>query len=163
MNTATSHENAPHSEVMKLCVIFFMEDIKGSQNELERALMKFDQLSSDIRGIDYSAKLGIDVSTTNRSLDRLIDRLEAYNEYLDVCEQVLDKVDNARELIFNVNNGHLLWSHYIDGVRWNVLALRERVSVRTIYRERDKAIKSLYYVMPEYYRRYAFPNALIGV
>ena len=160
-NPHRNRSRARHAEVMKLCVSFYFEDIRGAQNELERVSERLLKLDEVVRGIDYSHKLGVDVSCINNECDKLIARIEALNTYIDVCEQVGDKIKEAKRLISSVEGGWLLWAHYMDGVRWNVLALRERVDRRTIYRRRDKAIKELYCLMPEEYRRYGIPNAQI--
>lgn len=158
-NPHRNRSRARHAEVMKLCVSFYFEDIRGAQNELERVCERFLKLDELLRGIDYSRKLGVDVSSSNSATDDMIARLEAYEAYTDVYIQVSDKIKQARRLVTSVEGGALLWAHYIDGVKWNVLALRERVDRRTIYRHRDNAIAELYCLMPEEYRRYAIPNA----
>ena len=160
-NLRTSRLMAHDIEVMKLCVSFYFEDIRGAQNELERVSERLLKLDEVVRGIDYSHKLGVDVSCSNTECDKLIERVEALKIYIDVCAQVCDKVKNAKLLISTVDGGWLLWAHYVDGVRWNVLALRERVDVRTIRRWKTKAIQELYCLMPEEYRRYTIPNAQI--
>ena len=154
-NTHRNRSRARHAEVMT----FYFEDIRGAQNELERVSERLLKLDEVVRGIDYSHKLGVDTSCINNECDKLIARAEALNTYIDVCEQVGDKIKQAKRLISSVEGGWLLWAHYMDGVRWNVLALRQRVDRRTIYRHRDSAISELYCIMPEEYRRYAIPNA----
>ena len=158
-NPHRNRSRARHAEVMKLCVSFYFEDIRGAQNELERVTERYLKLSDTLHGIDYSRKLGVDVSCTNSATDEMVARLEAYEAYRDVYEQVSGKLRTAKQLVQSVEGGALLWAHYVDGVRWNVLALRQRVDRRTIYRHRDSAISELYCIMPEEYRRYAIPNA----
>ena len=158
-NPHRNRSRARHAEVMKLCVSFYFEDIRGAQNELERVSERLLKLDEVVRGIDYSHKLGVDVSFINNECDKLIARVEALNTYIDVCEQVGDKIKEAKRLISTVEGGWLLWAHYMDGVRWNVLALRQRVDVSTMRRWKSKAIEELYCSMPEEYRRYAIPNA----
>ena len=158
-NPHRNRSRARHAEVMKLCVSFYFEDIRGAQNELERVSEHFLKLDELLRGIDYSRKLGVDVSCTNSATDEMVARLEAYEAYRDVYEQVSGKLRTAKQLVQSVEGGALLWAHYMDGVRWSVLALRQRVDVSTMRRWKTKAIRELYCVMPEEYRRYAIPNA----
>lgn len=148
-----------HIEVMQICVIFYLDNIKGSQNELERFYERFLRLDGKLGTLDYSRMLGVSGGSPSDETDRLIARLEAYQCYMDVVEQVSEKIEHAKKLIEQTPHGELLWLHYVDGVKWRTLALRNRLNSSTIYRWKMQAIQHLYCMMPEEYRRYAIPNA----
>ena len=160
LNGSVSHAKPSHSDVMKFCVKYYLKDIKGAQNELERALERYLKISDVLSGIDYSTNLGIDTSPTVGAMDaQLIARSEAFEAYTDTVAQVQSKIEQAKALIAKTPYGYLLWAHYIHGTKWSVLALRERVHVSTMRRWQAQAIETLYRIMPEEYRRYSIPNA----
>jgi hypothetical protein len=151
--------NTHHSEVMKYCVTSYLKDIKGAQNELERVLERYLKVSDPLQGIDYSTNLGVDTSCVEHSVDDLINRLDAWQCYIDVLEQVQEKVKHAKTLVRGVKYGEFLWQHYVQGVKWSVIATQQHVDISTMRRRKSKAIHDLYYIMPEEYRRYCIPNA----
>ena len=158
-NVSVSLSNGHHSEVMKICVTNYLKDIKGCQNELERVLERYLKVSEPLKGIDYSNSLGVDVSCTETTTDDLINRIEAWECYTDVMQQVSERIEQASELIKRVNHGYLLYEHYVKGIKWSVLAIREQVDVSTLRRWKTTAINELYCLLPEEYRRYSIPNA----
>ena len=161
-DVAKSYESvfkAHHSEVMRYCVKEYLKDIKGRKNELERVTERFLAVSETLGGVDYSKKLGVDVSSDNNFDDRVIARIEAYQDYLDVLEQVGDYINEAKQLIARIDHGSILWLHYADGVKWQTIALRAKVDARTVRRWRERATEALYRSMPEEYRRYTIPDA----
>lgn len=159
-NATLSLSKPSHSDVMHFCVKSYLLDIKGSKNELERVLERYEKLNGCIAGIDYSKKIGGGVTSTNSTTeDKLVARMEAYDEYKDVLDQVRAKIEYARYLIGKTPYGYLLWAHYIYDAKWKTLSLRERVNERTMRRWKSEAIETLYCIMPEQYRRYTIPNA----
>ena len=158
-NVSVSLSNGHHSEVMKICVTNYLKDIKGCQNELERVLERYLKVSEPLKGIDYSNSLGVDVSCTETTTDDLINRIEAWECYTDVMQQVAERIEQASELINRVNHGYLLYEHYVKGIKWSVLAIRDGVERMTIWRRKEQAINELYCLLPEEYRRYSIPNA----
>ena len=144
LNVSQSRSNAHNSEVMKICVVSYLKDIKGSQIELERVSERYLKVSDPLNGIDYSSNLGVDTSCVEHSVDDLINRLDAWQCYIDVLEQVQEKIIHAQTLIKGVKYGELLWLHYVQGVKWGVIAARERVNIATIQRWKIKAIRDLY-------------------
>ena len=158
-NTHTRLYNSHHSEVMRICVKFYLEDIKGSYNELERVLERYLKVSDPLQGIDYSSNLGVNTSCVEHSIDDLIDRLDAWECYIDVLEQVQAKIKHAQTLVRGVKYCEFLWLHYVQGVKWSVIATRAHVDVSTMRRWKTRAIRDVYCLMPEEYRRYSIPNA----
>lgn len=159
LNPSSSPSRTPSIEVIKICVSFYLADIKGAQMALERVTEHFIKTSETLRGIDYSRKLGIDATPTFSMSDEMARRIEAYAVYVDVCAQVDRKIREAQDIIASIEHGDILWLQYVDGMQWGDILARSTVSSSTLWRWRTAAMTELYHAMPEEYRRYSIPNA----
>lgn len=153
----TSHK--PAFDVMKICVEFYFEDIRGKKRELEREEERYLRLRDDLKGIDYSQKLGVQGGVLED--EKMLNKIEALVVYLDVLEQVKDDIKDAKRLVNSRPFGFILWDKYIRGLSVRRIAKDLRCSKSKVWRHVNDEIEWLYSVMPEEYRRYAIPKAEI--
>ena len=150
--------HAPHFEVVRHCTEAYIADMKGIYNEIERVNERIETLSEPLKGVDYSKMLGISSSCKGERLTNLIDALESLEQSITSIEQ---EFNYFTALLDTLEFGAYIWQHYFYGLSWNVIALREQVTRMAIWKRKEQTLRDLYSIMPEQYRRFTIPNAIV--
>lgn len=150
--------HAPDIEVVKFCTQAYIADMKGIYSELERVNERIETLSEPLKGIDYSKMLGISSSCKGERLTDLIDALESLEQSITSIEQ---EFNYFTALLDTLEFGEYIFQHYFYGLSWNVIALREQVTRMAIWKRKEQTLRDLYSIMPEQYRRFTIPNAIV--
>ena len=150
--------HAPHIDVVRHCTEAYIADMKGIYSEIERVNERIETLSEPLKGVDYSKMLGVSSSCKGERLTDLIDALESLERSITSIEQ---EFNYFTALLDTLEFGAYIWQHYFYGLSWNVIALRECINKRTCWARRDATLRALYAIMPEQYRRFTIPNAIV--
>ena len=150
--------HAPHFEVVRYCTEAYIADMKGIYSEIERVNERIETLSEPLNGINYADMLGVMTSCKG---ERETERIEALESLTESIASIESEFNYFTSLLDTLEHGAYIWQHYFYGLSWNVIALREQVERMTIWRRMQATLQDLYSIMPEEYRRYTIPNAIV--
>ena len=150
--------HAPHIDVVRHCTEAYIADMKGIYSEIERVNERIETLSEPLNGINYADMLGVMTSCKG---EREIERIEALEILTESIASIESEFNIFTALLDTLEFGAYIWQHYFYGLSWNVIALREQVERMTIWRRMQVTLQDLYAIMPEEYRRYTIPNAIV--
>ena len=150
--------HAPHFEVVRHCTEAYIADMKGIYSEIERVNERIETLSEPLSGVNYSDMLGIMTSCKG---ERETERIEALEALRESITSVKAEFDAFTALLDTIEHGDYIWQHYFFGLSWNVIALREQITRMAIWKRKEQTLRDLYSIMPEQYRRFTIPNAIV--
>lgn len=150
-------------EVIKYCTECYLREVKTSRDRLLRSLDAFSlNKCNHIRGIDYSCFKTHSVAFGEFESDRfLVRKQKAEANLTDRLYESWNLLGNFKKTLAKLDNGNVIWLHYIEAQSMRNIAKIMIISKSEAFRRRDKALRELYYLMPEEYRRYTVPNAQI--
>ena len=150
--------HAPHIDVVRHCTEAYIADMKGIYSEIEQVNERIETLSEPLNGINYADMLGVMTSCKG---ERETERIEALESLTESIASIESEFNHFTSLLDTLEHGAYILQHYFYGLSWNVIALRECIDRTTCWRRKNATMQGLYAIMPEEYRRYTIPNAIV--
>ena len=110
--------------------------------------------------MSYEGRQAACSPTADKLPDGVHELIELRERLADEVAADLADVEAARALCRENHERRALWMQKVDGMTYAQIAARMSVSFATARRLVERGKWSLYYSMPEEWRRYSVPNAM---
>lgn len=149
-------------EVMAFCTdayLRYVRSLKSAMEDIEREVEEHAR-SIELAGFD-PARSGCGLAPyADRLPDGVVRLVELRERLADEHARCASDLALARDLCRFDEGRRALWLSRVERVPYSEIARRTGCSRRTVRRMAERGKVSLYYLMPEEWRRYAVPNAL---
>ena len=129
-----------------------MDDIAGEIAESESRLA--------LMGVSYEGRQAAVSPSADKLPEGVIRLMELRERLADEVAADAADVSRARALCRESPERRALWMQKVDGMTYAQIAAAAHVGARTARRMVERGKWSLYFAMPEEWRRYSVPNAL---
>ena len=149
-------------EIMAFCTDAYLRYIHSLDRALHDMECELEEHthSLELMGIDYSKGASSGVSSDSKIPDGVARLFEIRERLQTEYARCSSDLAQARALCRCDESRYALWMSRVEGMPYANIARKMGYSKRTIRRMVDRGKVSLYYMMPEEWRRYSIPNAL---
>lgn len=147
-------------ETMRHCVYAYLRHIKGSLGEIAaiEEQMARQQASLALMGITYD--FGRGSASTDKIPDGVAKAFDLRDRWSEAYARLADGIEEARGICSDkYAERRILWMRIVDGMSWRQISSRMHYSTKHLQRKADNGVVSVYYAMPEEWRRDPIPNA----
>lgn len=148
-------------EVVSFCVDAYLRHIRSLGAAMDDIAAEIAEHESRLAlmGVSYEVRQAACSPKADKLPDGVIRLVELRDRLADEIASDLGDVERARALCRSDENRRALWMQKVDGMTYAEIARAASVSVRTAKRMVERGKWSLYYSMPEEWRRDPIPNA----
>lgn len=148
-------------EVVSFCVDVYLRHIRSLGAAMDDIAAEIAEHESRLAlmGVSYEGRQAACSPTADKLPDGVIRLMELRERLADEVAADIADVERARALCRGEENRRALWMQKVDGMTYAEIARSTHTSVRTAKRMVERGKWSLYYSMPEEWRRDPIPNA----
>ena len=151
-----------HPDVIRECVEYYFRIIRSADTQIRELNLRIDEarksleapkcpLGSDGGGTGDQDKIGAALSRIEELERKWADRVIEFEADSAECETICDAAHPFRRALF---------LNRVEGRTWTEAARMVGYSESHVKRKADDAMREVYYLMPERYRREPIPNAM---
>lgn len=120
--------------------------------------MAKQQASLALMGISYG--FGRGSASADKIPDGVAKAFELRERWSEAYARLADGIEHARAICSDQYPGRrILWMRIVDGMSWRQISSKMHYSTKHLQRKADNGVVSVYYAMPEEWRRDPIPNA----
>ena len=148
-------------EVVSFCVDAYLRHIRSLGAAMDDLAAEIAEHESRLAlmGVSYEGRQDSCSPTADKLPDGVIRLIDLRARLADEVAADMADVERARALCREDENRRALWMQKVDGMTYAQIANAMCVSVRTAKRIVERGKWSLYFSMPEEWRRDPIPNA----
>lgn len=147
-------------ETMRHCVYAYLRHVRGAIGEISaiEEQMAKQQASLALMGMSYD--VGHGSAYADKIPDGVAKAFELRDKWSEAYARLADGIELARTICSDEYPGRrILWMKVVDGMSWRQISSKMHYSTKHLQRKADNGIVSVYYAMPEEWRRDPIPNA----
>ena len=148
-------------EVVSFCVDAYLRHIRSLGAAMDDIAAEIAEHESRLAlmGVSYEGRQASCSPTADKLPDGVIRLIELRGRLADEVAADMADVERARALCREDEGRRALWMQKVEGMTYAQIAHAMRVSARTARRSVERGKWSLYFSMPEEWRRDPIPNA----
>lgn len=148
-------------EVMALCVVGYLQRIRGAQADMEGLEWRIRELRNHLQGL--STVTG-DVGSSGAQHDKMAEGMSKLEElealWSENASSYAADIAEAVDICAPHHVGrYALFLHHVSGLTWSQVGQRIGYCYKTAHALAKAAIEEVYYLMPEQDRRCHIPNS----
>ena len=149
-------------EVVAFCVDAYLRYVRSLTAAMDDIADEIAEAESRLHllGVSYEGRQAACPPAADKLPEGVLKLMELRGRLADEVAADLADVERARALCRENHERRALWMQKVDGMTYAQIAQEMRVSFATARRLVERGKWSLYYSMPEEWRRYSVPNAL---
>lgn len=147
-------------ETMRHCVYAYLRHVRGSIGEISaiEEQMARQQASLALMGTTYD--FGRGAASADKIPDGVAKAFELRDRWSEAYSRLADGIEEARGICSDeYAERRILWMRIVDGMSWRQISSKMHYSTKHLQRKADNGVVSVYYAMPEEWRRDPIPNA----
>lgn len=78
-----------------------------------------------------------------RSVERIVDAMQAANAQVMECQRICKEILSVMNQTVDIQDYEILHLRYIDGKKWEQIAVKMGMEVSSVYRRHKRAVKAL--------------------
>lgn len=148
-------------EVLRKPVIDWLVYIREMNTRISYLESRISEIRDRLCGMGYDpASQGGSASSADKIPSGVATLAELEDEWNQRVKDTQREIEEARELCSPTNTGrYVLWLRYVDRRSWKDISNSVSYSPKQCRRIAEGGIRDLYPLIPEIFRRNAFPNA----
>lgn len=147
--------------VMRLAVRAYLLDVKAKMNALKDITERTQVIKESMEGVSSPVADAAPSGSNDRMTNGLIKLQTLEEQYKTASVEFESIVNQAYNICFSGGlERQVIWLHEVDRKSWDVVGKELGYSRSSVKRMSETGYMEVYYLMPEEYRRSAFPNAM---
>lgn len=149
-------KRTPHIDIVKLTTKEYLQDLKVKYRQLLNLFELIDgyECARTLDLIDFRNSTHLNINVLEDNMANYYRLKQDYNDAKNVLEK-------EKDCVLSIQFGDIVWDKYVCDASWGVLRRDYSLCRRTLQGRINRALESLYFLIPEEYRRYTFPDAIL--